>query len=129
MTSSEDYQRIPKSLARSLGQVDEAKGRCRPIDGFSGNPARTAASSECSLLFGNDYPSARDITLTAEPYALAAVLRDRANVNAQLYTQIQARLAAACGPVYSRELLKQSGDAAERARATAADIARETGAT
>jgi hypothetical protein len=42
----------------------------------------------------NDHPWARKITLTAEPYALAVVLRDRENANARLYTQVQARLAA-----------------------------------
>jgi hypothetical protein len=40
----------------------------------------------------------RDLTLTEEPYALVVVLRDRENVEARLYTQIQARLRARIQP-------------------------------
>ena len=36
----------------------------------------------------------RELTLTAEPYALAVTLRDRENAEARLYTQLQARLRA-----------------------------------
>ena len=95
VTSAEEYQRIPEINGAQIGSSRRSHGTVQGDRWVFRQPSPTRRQQQLFLVVTrNDHPWARDITLTAEPYALAVVLRDRANANAQLYMQIQARLAA-----------------------------------
>lgn len=98
-TSPDEYERIEElngawigAQRRGVGTVQMDRWRFRQPS------AQRRQERLFVVVTRNDHPWAREITLTAEPYALVVVVRDRENANARIYTQIQARLAARVRP-------------------------------
>lgn len=98
-TSREEYELIRELNGAQIGSRNRAAGTVQ-MDRWRFR--RPSAQRRQERLFvvvtRNDHPWAREMTLTAEPYALVVVVRDRDNATARLYTQIQARLAARVRP-------------------------------
>ena len=94
-TSREDYQRIPETNGARIGARNRGAGT---VQADTWTLQRVTAQRRSQRLFvvvtRIDEAWGRSLTLTAEPYALAVVLRDRENAEARLYTQIQVRLRA-----------------------------------
>lgn len=94
-TSREQYQRIAEAHGARIGARNRGPGTVQ-VDTWV--LRRVTAQRRNQRLFivvtRIDESWGRDLTLTAEPYSLAVVLRDRENGEARLYTQMQARLRA-----------------------------------
>jgi hypothetical protein len=94
-TSREDYQRIAEVGNARIGARNRGMGT---VQTDTWTLRRVTAQRRAQRLFlvvtRIDEAWGRELTLTAEPYSLAVVLRDRENAEARLYTQIQARLRA-----------------------------------
>lgn len=93
-TSADQYERIPEVTGAHVGATKRGAGTVQADRWIFRQPSAARRQKRLYLVVTrNDYPWAREITSTVEPYALAVVLRDRENADARLYTQVQARLA------------------------------------
>jgi hypothetical protein len=94
-TSREEYQRISEAQNARIGPRNRGPGTVQ-VDTWV--LRRVTAQRRNQRLFivvtRIDEAWGRDLTLTAEPYSLTVVLRDRENAEARIYSQIQARLRA-----------------------------------
>ncbi|MBJ6725448.1 S8 family peptidase [Geomesophilobacter sediminis] len=94
-TSAEDYQSIPEIGNASLGPTMRSKGTVQG-DTWTFKQFNTRSKLVTNRLFivvtRNDFGWGSNVTATHEQYALAVSLSDRANQNARLYAQVQARL-------------------------------------
>jgi hypothetical protein len=94
-TSPEDYERIPEVTGAAIGANRRSPGTLQVDRWLFRQPSTNRREQRMFLVVTRaDHPWARDITLTAEPYALSVVIRDHENAAARLYTQIQTRLVA-----------------------------------
>lgn len=98
-TSRDDYERIDELNGAQVGKKNRGAGTVQ-MDRWRFRQPSTRRRDErlFVVVTRNDHPWAREMTLTAEPYALVVVVRDRENATARLYTQVQARLAARVRP-------------------------------
>lgn len=92
-TSREEYQRLSETSGARVGARNRGAGTAQ-ADCWT--MSRMTPQRRAQKLFvvvtRIDENWGRELTLTEEPYALAVTLRDRENVEARLYTQLQARL-------------------------------------
>jgi len=93
-TSHEEYQRLAEKTGACVGARNRGAGTVQ-ADHWT---MRRMTSRQRERIFvvvtRNDKSWGRELTLPEEPYALVVTLRDRENVEARLYTQIQAQLRA-----------------------------------
>lgn len=96
-TTADDYERIAELGNASLGPSMRSKGTVQS-DTWTFRQFNSRSKLRTDRLFvvvtRNDFPWGANITATDEPYALTVCMRDRTNLQARLYTQIQARLQA-----------------------------------
>jgi hypothetical protein len=98
-TSPEEYERIPEVQGAEIGTLTRSSGTLQRDRWTFRQPSRQRRDERLFIVVTrNDFDWARQITLNAERYALVIVLRDRENAEAQLYAQVQARLAARIRP-------------------------------
>ncbi|MGQ0594468.1 MAG: S8 family peptidase [Gammaproteobacteria bacterium] len=94
-TSREEYRCIPETAGPRIGPRNRGAGT---VQADTWTLRRVTTKRRAQRLFvvvtRIDESWGRELTLTEEPYALAALLRDRENAEARLYTQIQVRLRA-----------------------------------
>ncbi|HYR89312.1 MAG TPA: S8 family peptidase [Terriglobia bacterium] len=94
-TSAEAYERISEISGAAVGTQRRSAGTLQADRWTFKMPSATRRRETLFLVVTrNDLSWGREITLNAEPYALAVVLRDRENTNAQLYAQVQTKLEA-----------------------------------
>lgn len=94
-TSREEYQRIPEAQNARIGPRSRGPGTVQVDTWFLRRVTAQRRSQRLFIVVTRiDETWGRDLTLTAEPYSLAVVLRDRQNAEARLYSQIQTRLRA-----------------------------------
>lgn len=94
-TDKDDYENIPEvrnpdcnAQVRSKGTVQKATWRFRQINGQS-----TLRKKRLFVVVTrNDHPWGEALSHTDERYAVVVCLRDRANENARLYSQLRNRL-------------------------------------
>ncbi len=94
-TSREEYQRLSEANGACVGSRNRGAGT---VQADRWTMSRMTAQRRAQKLFvvvtRIDESWGRELTLTAEPYALAVTLRDQENAEARLYTQLEARLRA-----------------------------------
>jgi len=98
-TSRDQYQRLPEATSARVGARKRGAGTvqadCWTLSRFS---AQRRDQKLFVIVTRIDESWGRELTLTAEPYALAVTMRDRENAEARLYSQLQARLRARVQP-------------------------------
>lgn len=94
-TDKDDHENIPElkmpdcnAQVRGKGTVQKATWRFRQVNGRSILKTKRLFV----VLTRNDHPWGEVLSHTEEPYALVVRLRDRANENARLYSQLRSRL-------------------------------------
>ncbi len=94
-TSRDKYQRLSEMNGARIGSRNRGAGTVQ-VDHWmiSRFTEQRRAQKLFVVVTRIDENWGRDLTLTAEPYALAVVLRDRDNAEARLYTQLQVQLRA-----------------------------------
>lgn len=94
-TSAEDYEKISEIGNASLGPTMRSKGTVQ-ADTWIFKQFNSKSKMRNDRIFvvvtRNDFGWGASITETSEPYAMTVCLRDRSNLQARLYAQIQARL-------------------------------------
>lgn len=94
-TSREDYERIPEVAQARIGARNRSAATVQADTWIIRSPScRQREQRLFVVVTRNDENWGQELTLSEEPYALVVVLRDRENAQAQLYSQIQARLRA-----------------------------------
>ena len=92
-TSPEQYQRLPEANGARIGARNRGAGTVQ-MDcwGMSRITGQRRAQRLFVVVTRIDQNWGGELNLIEESYALAVTLRDRANLEARLYTQLQARL-------------------------------------
>jgi hypothetical protein len=94
-TSREEYQRLSEAPRARVGSRKRGPGTVQADRWTLKRISRQRLIQKLFVVVTRiDERWGQELTLTEEPYAVTVVLRDRENVEARLYTQIQARLRA-----------------------------------